>query len=1854
MGKGCTFVSQDSEIRAALKAWRESLVGLSRGSRLIKFKAPKTSSILIDSPSPDEILERLQTSRLLTFYGDPTLEIDETQADESDADAVVDGVLSAEGVDRVRDETAPAALPHGILHSPRPDKEIGPVLRNLMRKSKAEYLDRGLSVLYLAFGMLDWTDVDDQKMASPLLLVPVTLVPEGPKGKPRLQARDDESVINPALALRLKEFNIALPTADGFDGQAVSEVLAAVQATIEAVPAFKNWEIRDSTYLSTFTFTKEAMYRDLEDNEERILAHPIVRALGTSDPSQQSPEFQFDAIDDVDIDDAAPPEQAHLVLDADSSQRAAIAAALAGKTFVMDGPPGTGKSQTIANMIGALLHAGKRVLFVSEKIAALEVVRNRLVEAGLGSYVLELHSHKASRKEVAAELLRTLDTVVVPPEGMRDLTRAKVREARERLTAYAEAMNKVRQTLNMSLHDVLGKLSMLSDAPSAPVSDTSTALLSEAEYLSILDTAGTLARAWRPAQQGLSFLWRDVVDEDSMDIRVYQALDALEELRGTAELSSAAMDAFGLRAPSDAPALADLIRLWNDRRSEAALDEWLTAEWREFVSITNERSRLGQLLDAIENGERAFLDATGSPWTAIDAAGEIPPPPSPVVLHPAAIDMDGLRANELRSLASYFGGFAEGLAERKDALNQLALALGLGEVTRYSDVDKVVRAVELRSRGAVPEARWFTPVGLAEARAAARRMRGLVDALADAEATASRTFTPDALRAPLADLNDRFVNVHKGLRKLTAAYRKDRADVSEILIDSALVKEGIERLPDAVLWGEADAAYKAGARADTELLGAHWQGRETNFDALAAALDVVEDAILLTDGAVPGPLVIYLRSGQTADPYAAAVAEADRYIKSWVSGAAPTPVIAGRTELLMRSIDEGISWLLAQVRPLTLAAERVAAVDAAVGGDRPVREAEEVLALHAGVAAAHASLTGRSDTFRKAFGEHFAGTATDLAALDTALAWATEMRELAHCQLDPERIRALNSASGSEALQLSFDRWAAVSGRVATAFGADRCEEIRGELDNYDAADDLLNAFRADTIGQQEWFEYQRARGELAQYGLEPAVEYCIKQRINATDVVGVLEKAILRGWAASITDRDRALRPLLWTDREALVEEYRSLDRQLIANATSEIIAAANARRPVNTSIGEPAVIRREGAKQRRHIPVRSLIAKSYTTTTAIKPVFMMSPLAVSQYLPSNMTFDVVIFDEASQVTPGDAVNCIYRGESLVLAGDDKQLPPTSFFERVTEDDEDPDTDVTDFQSILELAKASGAFNDLGLRWHYRSRHEDLVAFSNYKFYEGKLITYPSAHAEGNDVGIEFFDAHGIYRRGGGAYNPIEAKKVAERVIEHFTTRPDLSVGVVTFSVAQADAVVDALDEARQHRRDLDRFFDTDDRLGGFFVRSLESVQGDERDVIIFSVGYGPDEAGKVSTNFGVLNKDKGWRRLNVGITRARQRVEVVASMHAGDIPPSSNENVEYLRAYMDYAERGQQSLATVTGPTGLGPDSPFEESVIAVLRNWGYDVEPQVGAAGFRIDIGIRHPDHPGTFAIGVECDGYQYHSAPAARDRDRLREQVLTGLGWRLHRIWGTAWYRDRSAEEARLKQAVDAAIADDVRDSGTAVLRIDRPPLETVTVSPEQAPTWTTKYSRAAPVLLPKWADPSVAGNHHSMIHAINAIAEAEGPVHLDFVFDRVRDWWNIGRVGSIIRGNIMRAISASGVAFEDNFIDVVDREVDRVRVPSDGVSRTAEQIHLSELGLAAAMLVADVGAAPRAEVVRSLARVFGWNRTGGLVEARINAAIDVAINAGEITEDGGNLRRASRGGRIFQMEESAAMKEPMAG
>jgi very-short-patch-repair endonuclease len=1817
------YAARDRLLQATIRQWRDSLINLSGTNRLLNFRLSKTGAVRVLDPAAVEILAGLSAGRNFRFRPaeEAGYEIEGPTAGSNPALPSDDSGAPTKGF-RVE-----------VLRTDKPVNDLGAALRNLMRRSNQEFLDRGLWILYLAFGSLTWTDGDKTRYTSPLLLVPVRLDPTGPRQLPLLQRADEDLVINPALTLKLNQLMVTLPSVDDLEDVAYPEFLAEVRA---AVAGQTGWRVNDEVTLSYFSFAKEAMYRDLLDNESSIAEHPVIQGLATGGRGSGGGGFLFDELTDDRVDQDLPAEQIPLVLDADSSQRASIAAALAGRSFVMDGPPGTGKSQTIANMIGALLHAGKRVLFVSEKAAALEVVRNRLHDVGLSAYLLELHSHKATRKEVASALGQALETVPVAPSGMTGLDLDNARRRREELNAYAEAMNVPRAPLNYSLHDVLGMIANLHKVPAAPLSGIAPVDLTVEMFGTVRVTAAALARAWRPAVQGRSFVWRGVTYRGSLDARLYAAASALDALRGVTAVHASLADAFDVNRLGQASALARIVA-HAATRPEGLPQQWLTAGQLTFAKESADRltNELRELADRQEAASRA----AGVSWSELPTADSTPKVDTSALerLTVAPLHLTSLTAEQATVLADTFQRDAETLQTASRSLSGVAVMLGLPPVVSFDDAEATLVTANLGRSEDRPERTWLSAEGHAAATRAAHILQQAIAALMEAETAAAAQYTEAGLVADVEGLAHRFTQEHRGLKKLSGAYRADKRTLAMITCAGVEWRSARDQLPLAITWKQAAAALHEAETQHAAALGSYYDGRSTDFNLITRALATADTAIRRARTTDLHKLADHI--AREASPNASVLAVADETrakLHDWRSRLAPEPLHAARPELVLLPITDAAGWLHSHEAPLRAAAALAGSVSTAVNRQLTVAESGHLLQLRAAVDAAYAALSAHDDFFLSNLGLLYDGEETDLPAVYAALDWATQMRA---CRVgfdrrltDPQ-VDALGSIVPTPQLGEIERRWAAARADLLAAFDASRHAELEAELDDYAEADDLIAALREDSAGQQEWFAYQGARADLAAVGLETAIDFCITEGLSAVQVPLVLERALLQEWADHHLQQDAALRVVRAEDRDSLVAEYRTLDRGLIAAATSQIITFCNARRPRN-NLGESGVIRREAGKKKKHMPVRLLLERTRHVTQAIKPCFMMSPLAVSQYLPSDMRFDVVIFDEASQVAPADAVNCIYRGDALITAGDQKQLPPTSFFTAGVADDGDEwdeeAEDGVDFESVLDLMKGSAEFRALTLRWHYRSRHEALIAFSNSSFYKGKLITFPGAEDVGPDVGVDLFYAAGVYRRGSSRDNPVEAAKVAERVIHHFTTRPHLTLGVVSFSEAQAAAIEHAVEQARQDRPELDRFF-TDDRLDGFFVKNLESVQGDERDVMIFSIGYGPDEAGKTTMNFGPLNRAGGWRRLNVAVTRARYRNEVVTSVRASDIVASANsEGLRHLRRYLDYAERGIAALALDTS-TGGDAESPFEESVISAIRSWGYEVTPQVGTAGYRVDMGVRHPDRPGVYVLGVECDGFQYHSSKVARDRDRLREQVLRGLGWNLHRIWGTAWYRNRLGEEERLRATIEKAVAAPVRGLLTqAEDVIERPAVTTEAAALDQRPSWVTPYRTAVVDRLPYWVDPGERGTAHVMKIGVAEVVAIEGPVHLAVLHQRLRDSWGIGRIGARIRENIDLAILQAGLDREGDFVRVPGVAVSEVRSPSEDCSRTVEQVHDEELALALVYLARDTGGVGRDELSAHVAKLYGWTRRGADISRRLETLIDRLISKGVLEANGHSL------------------------
>lgn len=470
----------------------------------------------------------------------------------------------------------------------------------------------------------------------------------------------------------------------------------------------------------------------------------------------------------------------------------------------------------------------------------------------------------------------------------------------------------------------------------------------------------------------------------------------------------------------------------------------------------------------------------------------------------------------------------------------------------------------------------------------------------------------------------------------------------------------------------------------------------------------------------------------------------------------------------------------------------------------------------------------------------------------------------------------------------------------------------------------------------------------------------------------------------------------------------------------------------------------------------LRQLFSKIPNLLTRLKPCLLMSPISVAQYLdPAHSPFDLVIFDEASQVPTCEAVGAIARGKEAIIVGDPNQLPPTSFFMTMNTDDDDG-LDIKDLESILDDCLAI-RMPEEHLRWHYRSQHESLISFSNYQYYNNSLHTFPSPDDLTPAVKIVYVE--GVYDRGKSKQNRAEADAIVAEVVKRLLD-PELSkrnIGVVTFSQAQQRLIEDLLDEQVRQNPEIECFFNSSVEEP-VFVKNLENVQGDERDVILFSVGYGPDAQGRISYNFGPLNREGGWRRLNVAVSRARQEMMVFSTLRSDqlDLSRTNAKGVADLKAFLEYAERGKQALYMQhTATADAEHDTLFEEQVSLALKEKGYKVQAQVGCSGYKIDLAIVDPDRPGRYLLGIECDGATYHRSKTARDRDKLREMVLRKLGWKIHRIWSTDWWENQQRELDR----VEVAIASARRDAGADVPK---------RVSVVKTPPPTARYARAVTI------------------------------------------------------------------------------------------------------------------------------------------------------------------------------------------
>lgn len=886
------------------------------------------------------------------------------------------------------------------------------------------------------------------------------------------------------------------------------------------------------------------------------------------------------------------------------------------------------------------------------------------------------------------------------------------------------------------------------------------------------------------------------------------------------------------------------------------------------------------------------------------------------------------------------------------------------------------------------------------------------------------------------------------------------------------------------------------------------------------------------------------------------------------------------------------------------------------------------------------------------FGPHWQGTESDARTLEEYVQRALVIRRLVRegCLPADSAARALTPAgrAGLAPLTSAFLKalaaWESLWSGLCTSLllAADEFLGGAAEAVPFERWRQRLLACADAAPLLDDWLLVVRQWQECTALQLQPFLDWCRGDgRVVPFAQWGdVFLRQFYRLWFEAACKVRPMLAARTAADLDAHTERFRQLDREWLQTSRARLVAQIDARRPGPTRTASRnsrlAVLQAEIRRRRGIKPLRQLLRLCGDAVQSLKPCFLMSPISVAQFLePGRVHFDAAIFDEASQIEPADALGAVARATKLILVGDERQLPPTRFFSAYdsAELDSDGQEDAsqepapaaaTDLESVLGIGHV--CLPAAMLRWHYRSRHESLIEFSNRTFYDGQLRVFPSPCEAQEDLGLSLrYLSQAVYARGGGRYNPDEARAVAEEVFWHARHRPHLSLGVGAFSLAQQRAIQDEIERRRRLETDpaCESFFAAHPEEP-FFVKNLETIQGDERDVILLSVGYGRDAQGKVSLNFGPLNQQGGWRRLNVLVTRARRQCVVFSSLRAEDLKvgPTSPRGVLALRDFLAYAALAPGART----PPNANPGA-IEQEICRALgaRGWEVVALPQPGP----LDLAVRDPRHPGRYLMGIRCDGRGWAALPTVRDRERLVEEVLHGLGWRVARVWSTAWLKQREQVVARLERMLADAM---VSEPCTASPGGEVP----VSPSPQDAPD---ARSQMLPGVQPYRAyrgsrrgsrDDLLGLSPSKLAALLKQIVQVEWPIHRDELARQVCSLYGTtarGEAKALIDEAIDRVTGQGGFTLRGDFVWMPGQTLPPVRWRGGEQAVTDPRLIDPHEVAAAAVLAAKLEyGIPADDLPAAALRTMGFKRTGPQLAALARTGVELAIAAGQLRAD----------------------------
>jgi len=1849
-----------SPMTRRIEDWKSRLIDLSRRNNLLYFKPSKRRNISVSSPSMESLFNRLvlRKRRLEFWYPPEDFELSKRQ------------VQNNTNFSFLAEKASPTTKQLVCEGTSRTDLEK--ILKNLYRRSLIDYRERGVRILHATFGMLVWKEKETgEETRSPLILVPIELARESFREPFAISVPpiEEEAVLNPALQVKLKtDFKAELPhLPEYWESQSLLNYLSAVTQFANEL----GWRVEATVEIGLFSFHKLVIYNDLDANAGVITQHPIIRKIaGINDEPLESISLP----EEKDVDNIQPPEKTFQVLDADSSQRVSIEYALRGQSFVMQGPPGTGKSQTIANIIAESIANGKSVLFVSDKMAALEVVYKRLHEVGLSSFCLELHSSKANKREVVAELKRCLDEHLVPRKLPSVHDFEKMVLLRDSLNNYVIALHQKRFNLQKSAYDVLGELSTLECVPFVAVELPNLGRLTPQRMRELEDLMSRLKSVWQ-VMEDPDFPWRGYRGtEYNLEVRA-EVSTAIGDLLSTIEVLKVEAGKFanhlGLSTPSTFEQIEWLIEVGN-RLLESPKPE---ASWvmhpnlNKLISESEAHLALFEWCKATRNHllERYSKALFNLPLTISAELEAALSAIDKLLLH------SGIEQSELLQKSEKLLDFARHTqvlyAKWSEKSWQLARMLGLSTENLTPDRVRQLSQIALICFSEdKPEPEWLDPNHFQRVKEEFPRIKKDYQEHKGLKHKLEKTYTREFFKTDLDELISRFNSLYKSpLRWFRSSFYRDQKQIALLTHDGKVPQSVLQDLLDSRKLKTLSAEIESSAESVKDLLGHFYKGYATDFERAEKAIEITSELFrqagavaipekltkLVSCGSEP-PLVIRQLGNELKESF-----EKWNELAKELASLLPTSRLpTSSLPLFETPIAMLQDWATAVDKQLVILCEITKETLKTSKGEAPqsykqiiddLKEAEQVRKKEAAVLREHCILQTK-------FGIRFAGLETCWEEILSVLNWTKNLRTLFDSSRVPEAfadivsLGAENAPSDSDLIS-SYDATVKALANLVARFETElkhRGQKLQ-EL-SLEAMQNRVKWLRERVDDLQVWVDFKETKYAFSLRGLSPFFERLVDDPPPANQLLDIFRKAAYQEWLNNLYEEDPLLGQFRREKHEHLIAEFVKLDQELIRLSPNRVIEAANSRKPqdilIQANDSEVTTLLKEALKKRQLMPIRNLLQKIPHLLSKLKPCLLMSPISVSQFLPSElMKFDLILFDEASQIVPEDAIGTIYRGKTIVVAGDNKQLPPTSFFQKsLLEDidwDEVKDEDVEVFDSILDECAGVG-LPVKTLRWHYRSKHEGLIAFSNRHFYDGTLITFPSAIAKDGGFGVKLFHVpNGVYDRGGRRDNLKEAEVVADLVFEHFQKYPKKTLGVVTFSIAQMDAVDEAVERRRRQQPEYDHFF-KEDRLEGFFVKNLENVQGDERDVIILSLGYGRDPEGQLTLNFGPVNRAGGERRLNVAVTRAREMTILVSSIKAIDMDMKSAKSAGtfILNAYLEYAEKGPEALKSDTRKVAEFV-SHIEEDVAMVLQRLGYASVAHVGCSCCPIDIGVVDPDNYVCYLLGIEFDGATYQNSNSARDRDRLRAQVLRQLGWRIHRIWSPAWVARRDSEIRQLSHALEKAhklqigkeapstdvdLEEDDADylpQEVDVQKIQFAGIEKIGVpykvhelKAEYAPSVKDPSSKRGWKVQPN--EFHFQENRQLQARLLEGLIQEEGPIHFDYAVKRLVSAWGLKRKNTKIVHAIREALNLlivkEKVVVKGHFLWPLGLQEVQARVPVSGVPESKRKLeHIPSEEIENAMkTIAQYALGISAEsLIAETAKVFGFNHTGSKSHKRFS-------------------------------------------